>query len=94
RAGSRAVGDDPFFRYVAESRLSGGAPFAEPHRLNLPAVDADWYRATYPDVGGREPSLHFAEAGWRELRDPGPGRSTLAALLGVCGLRPVRAPIA
>ncbi|MFF9600602.1 glycosyl transferase, partial [Methylobacterium fujisawaense] len=94
RAGSRAVGDDPFFRYVAETRLSGGAPFAEPHRLNLPAVDADWYRATYPDVGGREPYLHFAEAGWRELRDPGPGRSTLAALLGVCGLRPARAPIA
>ncbi|WP_426315281.1 glycosyltransferase [Methylobacterium fujisawaense] len=94
RAGSRAVGDDPFFRYVAETRLSGGAPFAEPHRLHLPAVDADWYRATYPDVGGREPYLHFAEAGWRELRDPGPGRSTLAALLGVCGLRPARAPIA
>ncbi|KIU36481.1 glycosyl transferase, partial [Methylobacterium radiotolerans] len=61
--------------------------------MNLPAVDADWYRATYPDVGGREPFLHFAEAGWRELRDPGPGRSTLAALLRVCGLRPARAPV-
>ena len=93
RAGSRAVSDDPFFRYVAETRLSGGEPFAAPHRLNLPAVDADWYRATYPDVGGREPFLHFAEAGWRELRDPGPGRSTLAALLRVCGLRPARAPV-
>ncbi|MBP2493705.1 MULTISPECIES: glycosyltransferase [Methylobacterium] len=93
RSGSRAVSDDPFFRYVAETRLSGGEPFAEPHRLNLPAVDADWYRATYPDVGGREPFLHFAEAGWRELRDPGPGRSTLAALLRVCGLRPARAPV-
>ena len=68
------------------------APFAGPHRLNLPAVDADRYRATYPDVGGREPYLHFAEAGWRELRDPGPGRSTLGALLGVCRLRPARAP--
>ncbi|MCJ2097964.1 glycosyl transferase, partial [Methylobacterium sp. E-046] len=93
RAGSRAVGDDPFFRVVAEARLTGAEPFAGPHRLNLPAVDADWYRATYPDVGGREPYLHFAEAGWRELRDPGPGRSTLGALLGVCGLRPARAPV-
>ncbi len=93
RAGSRAVGDDPFFRYVAETRLAGGVPFAEPHRLNVPAVDAAWYRATYPDAGGRAPYLHFAEAGWRELRDPGPGRSTLAALLRVCGLRPARAPV-
>ncbi|MFB0491362.1 hypothetical protein ABIE45_003948 [Methylobacterium sp. OAE515] len=93
RAGSRAVADDPFFRYVAETRLSGRAPFAEPERLNVPAVDEAWYRATYPDVGGREPYLHFAGLGWRELRDPGPGRSTLAALLRVCGLRPARAPV-
>ncbi|MHB2207718.1 glycosyltransferase [Methylobacterium sp. CM6257] len=93
RAGSRAVSDDPFFRYVAEARLSGAEPFAEPHRLNLPAVDAGWYRATYPDVGGTAPYLHFASAGWRELRDPGPGRSTLSALLRVCGLRPARAPV-
>ncbi|MCJ2054900.1 hypothetical protein [Methylobacterium sp. J-070] len=93
RAGSRAVRDDPFFRYVAEAKLTGQTPFAEPHRLNLPAVDADWYRATYPDVGAMQPYLHFAGVGWRELRDPGPGRSTLAALLRVCGLRPARAPL-
>ncbi|MCJ2017603.1 glycosyl transferase, partial [Methylobacterium sp. E-065] len=94
RAGSRAVQDDPFFRYVAETRLSGGKPFAEAGRLNLPAVEAAWYRATYPDVGTQAPYLHFAGAGWRELRDPGPGRSTLDALLRVCGLEPARAPIA
>ncbi|MBE7248130.1 MAG: glycosyltransferase, partial [Actinomycetospora chiangmaiensis] len=93
RAGSRAVRDDPFFRYVAETLLAGGEPFAEADRLNVPAVDAAWYRATYPDVGAQAAYLHFAGAGWRELRDPGPGRSTLDALLRVCGLRPGRAPI-
>ncbi|MFX7969158.1 hypothetical protein ABTK45_19895, partial [Acinetobacter baumannii] len=86
------VTDDPFFRHVAEARLTGAEPFAGPQRLNLTAVAEDWYRATYPDVGGRAPYGHFASAGWRELRDPGPGRSTLAALLRVCGLRPARAP--
>ncbi|TXN45613.1 glycosyl transferase, partial [Methylobacterium sp. WL18] len=85
RAGSRAVIGDPFFRYVAETRLAGKKPFAGPDRLNVPAVDEAWYRATYADVGEAGPYLHFATAGWRELRDPGPGRSTLDALLRVCG---------
>ena len=92
RAGSRAVIGDPFFRYVAETRLAGKKPFAGPDRLNVPAVDEAWYRATYADVGEAGPYLHFATSGWRELRDPGPGRSTLDALLRVCGLRPARPP--
>jgi hypothetical protein len=36
--------------------------------------DADWYRATYPDVvsTGEDPLEHFIAIGWREGRDPGP----------------------
>jgi len=37
--------------------------------------DADWYLSKYPDVAksGVDPALHFADAGWREGRQPGPG---------------------
>ncbi|AYO81998.1 glycosyltransferase [Methylobacterium brachiatum] len=93
RAGSRAVIGDPFFRTVAETLLMGKQPFSGTDRLNVPAVDEAWYRATYPDVREAAPYLHFATSGWRELRDPGPGRSTLDALLRVCGLRPARPPV-
>ncbi|MCC6920586.1 MAG: glycosyltransferase family 61 protein [Alphaproteobacteria bacterium] len=43
-----------------------------------PLFDADWYAKVYPDVaaGGTSPAWHFAEHGWREGRDPGPGFST------------------
>ena len=36
--------------------------------------DADWYRATYPDVArsGADPAEHFLAHGAREKRDPGP----------------------
>ncbi|MGT2478425.1 hypothetical protein ACU4GR_04890 [Methylobacterium oryzae CBMB20] len=55
-SGSRAVARRPVLPHRGRERGSTGAePFAEPHRLNLPVVDADWYRATYPDAGGREP---------------------------------------
>ncbi|MGU3287747.1 glycosyltransferase [Methylobacterium mesophilicum] len=92
RAGSRAVIGDSFFRYVAETRLSGGRPFLGEDQPKFPAVDEAWYKATYPDARGLPPYIHFSRAGWRELRDPGPGRSTLDALLHVCGLCPVRPP--
>ncbi|MCJ2126423.1 glycosyltransferase family 2 protein, partial [Methylobacterium sp. J-077] len=93
RAGSRAVIGDPFFRYVAETLLSGGTPFSGKDQPKFPAVDEAWYRATYPDAQGLPPYVHFSKAGWRELRDPGPGRPTIDALLRVCGLRPARPPI-
>ena len=93
RAGSRAVIGDPFFRYVAETLLSGGTPFLGEDQPKFPAVDEAWYRATYPDAQGLSPYVHFSKAGWRELRDPGPGRSTLDALLRVCDLRPARPPM-
>ena len=73
RAGSRAVRDDPFFRYVAEARLTGQTPFAEPHRLNLPAVDADWYRATYPDVRGDAALPALRRGGLAGAARSGPG---------------------
>ncbi|CAA2160582.1 hypothetical protein MBRA_05738 [Methylobacterium brachiatum] len=92
RAGSRAVIGDPFFRYVAETLLSGGTPFSADDQPQFPAVDEGWYRATYPDARGLPPYVHFSRAGWRELRDPGKDRSTLDALLRVCGLRPARPP--
>ncbi len=36
--------------------------------------DAEWYRATYPDVraAGVDPLEHFVVFGWREGRDPSP----------------------
>ncbi|MCJ2094247.1 glycosyltransferase, partial [Methylobacterium sp. J-072] len=93
RAGSRAVIGGPFFRYVAEALLSGATPFSGEDQPKFPAVDEAWYRATYPDAQSLPPYVHFSTAGFRELRDPGPGRSTLDALLRVCGLRPVRPTI-
>ena len=93
RAGSRAVIGNPFFRYVAETLLSGSMPFSGRDQPTFPAVDEAWYRTTYPDTQGLAPYVHFSRAGWQELRDPGPDRSTLDALLRVCGLRPTRPPI-
>ncbi|SFM52834.1 Glycosyltransferase, GT2 family [Methylobacterium pseudosasicola] len=93
RAGSQAVIGDPFFRYVAETLLSGGTPFSSEDQPKFPAVDEAWYRATYPDARGLPPYVHFSRAGWRELRDPDPRHSTLDALLHVCGLRPARPPV-
>ncbi|MGU3588741.1 glycosyltransferase [Methylobacterium brachiatum] len=93
RAGSRAVIGDPFFRTVAETLLSGGTPFSGEDQPKVPAVDEAWYRATYPDAQGLAPYVHFSRAGWRELRDPGRGRSTLDALLHVGGLSPARPPV-
>ena len=91
-AGSRAVIGDPFFRHVAETLLSGKKPFSGEDQPKFPAVDEAWYRTTYPDVQGLPPYVHFSKAGWRELRDPGPERSTLDALLRVCDLHPARPP--
>ncbi|EIZ86473.1 glycosyl transferase family protein [Methylobacterium sp. GXF4] len=94
RADNRAVRRDPFFQYIAETLLSGGRPFEGPGRINFPAVDEEWYRATYSDMrGGVRPYTHFASTGWREGRDPGPRHSTLFTLLRVCGFRPERPPI-
>ena len=46
------------------------------------ALDPDFYRSVYPDVAqsGVEPSAHYANAGWREGRDPAPWFSTRAYL--------------
>ncbi|MCJ2068979.1 glycosyltransferase [Methylobacterium sp. J-030] len=95
RADNRAVHGDPFFRYLAETLLSGETPFAGPGRISFPAVDDAWYRATYADVRGSgiRPYAHFASAGWREGRDPGPRHATLYTLLRVCGFRPERPPV-
>jgi hypothetical protein len=40
--------------------------------------DADWYRATYPDIRGAsvDPVRHYIEFGAAECRDPGPRFST------------------
>ncbi|MHC2107084.1 glycosyltransferase [Methylobacterium sp. CM6246] len=93
RAGSRAVIGDPFFRYVAETRLAGEKPFAGEDLPQFPVIDEVWYRTTYPDAQGLAPYVHFSRAGWRELRDPGPNWSTLGRLLQVCGSSPARPPI-
>ncbi len=93
RAGSRAVIGNPFFRYVAETLVSGGTPFSCGDQPKFPVVDEGWYRTTYPDARGLAPYVHFSRAGWQELRDPGPGRSTLDALLRFCGLSPARPPL-
>lgn len=47
-----------------------------------PALDADFYRAIYPDIGetGRDLVAHYADAGWREGRDPAPWFSTTGYL--------------
>lgn len=99
--GSVRASSNPLVRLAARGGLPAANDLATaeaqiaalPERLNVPAVDEAWYRATYPDVGGREPYLHFAGLGRRELCDPGSGRSTQAALLRVCGFRPARATV-
>ena len=42
------------------------------------SFDADWYRATYPDVEGDDEALmaHYMTEGWRQRRDPSPHFST------------------
>lgn len=42
------------------------------------ALDPDFYRRAYPDIdqAGVDPFAHYAEAGWREGRDPAPWFST------------------
>jgi len=57
------------------------AASAELDRIQLvisAAVDAAFYRAVYPDVAklGQHPVAHYADAGWREGRDPTPWFST------------------
>lgn len=42
----------------------------------LELFDADWYRATYPDVGDLHPFEHFQSSGVAESRDPNPLFST------------------
>ncbi|WP_246693889.1 glycosyltransferase, partial [Methylobacterium sp. WL18] len=93
RASSRAVVGDPFFRYVAETLLTGGTPFLREGQPDLPPVDEAWYRATYPDAQGIAPYVHFSKAGWREGRDPDARHATLYTLLRVCGLHPARSPM-
>ncbi|HEY3695518.1 hypothetical protein [Phenylobacterium sp.] len=46
------------------------------------AVDAAFYREIYPELArlGVDPVAHYADAGWREGRDPAPWFSTLAYL--------------
>lgn len=46
------------------------------------AVDADFYRDAYPEIAdlGVTPCSHYADAGWREGRDPAPWFSTRAYL--------------
>ena len=41
-------------------------------------VDGDWYLERYPDVAeaGVDPTDHYLEFGWHELRDPRPDFST------------------
>ncbi|MCJ2136756.1 glycosyltransferase [Methylobacterium sp. J-026] len=95
RADNRVVRGDPFFRTIAETLLAGETPFSGPGQVSFPAVDDDWYRATYADVrgSGLRPYAHFASTGWREGRDPGPQHATLYTLLRVCGFRPERPPV-
>lgn len=47
-----------------------------------PALDTDFYRAIYPDIAqaGRDLVAHYADAGWREGRDPAPWFSTTGYL--------------
>jgi hypothetical protein len=58
--------------------------------------DADWYLATYPDVGaiGIDPALHYLKYGWEEGRDPGPAFSSSFYLatypdVAMAGLNPL-----
>ncbi len=47
---------------------------------DLAGLDADWYRARYPDIGDTDPAAHFALVGWTQFRDPAPWFSTAAYL--------------
>jgi hypothetical protein len=44
-----------------------------------PHVDADFYRARYPDAAreGTDPAVHYLRQGWREGRQPNPWFDTL-----------------
>lgn len=52
------------------------------YRAISTAVDAGFYRAVYEDIeaSGHDPVGHYAEAGWREGRDPAPWFSTAGYL--------------
>ncbi|MFN3936713.1 MAG: hypothetical protein ACK4KW_03950 [Gemmobacter sp.] len=56
--------------------------------------DADWYLARYPDVAavGMDPGLHYIGSGSFELRDPGPGFSTLHYYLANPDIAPTGMP--
>lgn len=43
--------------------------------------DAQWYRERHPDVGARDPALHYATLGAAMGLDPGPDFSTVGYLL-------------
>jgi len=53
-------------------------PSDQVQRVVALALDAAFYRATYPDVGdgGVGALRHYVQAGWREGRDPAPWFST------------------
>jgi hypothetical protein len=53
-------------------------PSDQLQRVVALALDAAFYRATYPDVGaaGVDALRHYLQAGWREGRDPAPWFST------------------
>ncbi len=93
RSGSRAVADDPFFRYVAENpalrgRAVRGAAPAEPAGGGRGLVPGD-----LPGRGRARAVPALRRGGLAGAARSRPGRSTLAALLRVCGLRPARAPV-
>jgi SAM-dependent methyltransferase len=78
RARARILG------WLGRGRILGwlGGRLGEPRaRAELRAsglLDADWYRARYPDVAasGMDPALHYLRYGAAEGRDPSPGFDT------------------
>src|SRR5271165_5787808 len=61
-------------------------PAAEPEPRAAPGldiiaahVDAEFYRATYPDIArnGLDPATHYHRQGWREGRNPNAGFDTV-----------------
>src|SRR5438270_931243 len=49
------------------------APSTDVQRVIAVALDAAFYRTIYEDVGaGGDAFRHYADAGWREARDPAP----------------------
>lgn len=85
------AGVNPFWHYVVDGQREGRpalppspelAALDDTQRAEFEAMhdhfDADFYRATYPDVveAGRDPLIHYTVDGWKAGYDPSPNFST------------------